>query len=215
MKEKQQKFEVINLFPTPVMLLNLPRAFTEKEIKSIHSFEKRTNVGNSVTTDYNILKTAELKSIKQFLNSSLQIYLEKIICPRYKTTLYITESWVNFTQPGGHHHIHRHQNSIVSGVLYISAEAGKDKISFSKETHQVIYIAPSEFNAWNTQSWRVGVETGQLILFPSEVAHMVEPVIGNNMRISLSFNTFVEGEIGTREDLNSLQLSRSLAYTGG
>ena len=52
----------------------------------------------------------------------------------------------------------------------------------------------------------ISVQTGDLILFPSELEHYVELVKSSSDRISLSFNTFVRGNIGSDELLEGLKL---------
>ena len=48
------------------------------------------------------------------------------------------------------------------------------------------------------------VGTNDLVLFPSNLVHMVEKVVGKE-RISLSFNTFLKG-IGENKELTGLHL---------
>lgn len=49
------------------------------------------------------------------------------------------------------------------------------------------------------------VGTGNLMIFPSSLAHMVETVKEED-RISLSFNTFPVGYVGEEEALTALHL---------
>ena len=93
------------------------------------------------------------------------------------------------------HHEHSHQNSIISGVFYISTERG-DNIVFSdpnmKIKHQMSFI-PKEFNAYNSLTWDCLVENNVLMLFPSWLNHkVVSNKKATTDRISLSFNVVVE-----------------------
>ena len=45
---------------------------------------------------------------------------------------------------------------------------------------------------WNSESWWFPVKTGDVILFPSSLIHMVETKQGTNTRISLAFNVFIK-----------------------
>ena len=49
---------------------------------------------------------------------------------------------------------------------------------------------------FSSNLWMIPVGTGDLLLFPSDLPHMVEPTTSNQTRISLSFNSFPEGVIG-------------------
>ena len=44
------------------------------------------------------------------------------------------------------------------------------------------------------------------MLFPSDLEHSVEPNESKLQRISLAFNTFVKGDMGSDDVINSLQL---------
>ena len=54
--------------------------------------------------------------------------------------------------------------------------------------------------------------TGDLVLFPSSLTHMVETVQGEATRISLSFNTFPVGSIGEGVDLTGLRVDAAQGW---
>ena len=64
----------------------------------------------------------------------------------------------------------------------------------------------NEYNTWNSLTWWIPVKSGDILLFPSYLNHSVETKQDNNLRISLAFNTFVKGNIGSREGLSELNL---------
>ena len=128
-----KKTIIENLFPTPIYMSNINRKFTEKELAFVKDKKTQTekNQGdNIITTDKNILDKIEFKEVKSFLENSCQDYLDKIISPLKNVKLYITQSWLNYTEENQTHHAHSHQNSIISGVLYIDADKDNDKIKF-------------------------------------------------------------------------------------
>ena len=45
-----------------------------------------------------------------------------------------------------------------------------------------------------------------LILFPSTISHSVNPNNSDKERVSLSFNTFIKGYVGTKKRLTELKL---------
>jgi hypothetical protein len=93
----------------------------------------------------------------------------------------------------------------VSGVLYLKAARERDKIHFYKEIYQQIKLPTNNYNLYNSESWWFEVSTGDLLLFPSSLIHMVEPVQGDD-RVSLSFNTFPVGYVGDESSLTALYL---------
>ena len=60
-------------------------------------------------------------------------------------------------------------------------------------------------SAYSTEVYKLGVEQGDLLLFDSQIPHGVDS-IDTDMRISLSFNTFVKGEFGREDNLTFLSL---------
>ena len=102
--------------------------------------------------------------------------------------------------------IYAHPNSFISGVFYVAADATKDRIYFYKDAYQQIKVTTENWNHWNSESWWFPVETGKLILFPSHLIHMVETVQTEDKRISIAFNTFLEGIAGDNQNLTELLL---------
>ena len=202
---------IINhIFPTPVYITEIDREFTKQELNFVKEQKKHCskNAGNINTKDNYILNRKEFKNIKKFLNKHCKNYLDTVICPKNNLELYITQSWLNYTEADQYHHKHNHPNSIVSGVLYFDSDIKNDKILFSKSTEQQIkpIIDNTKFNLSNSETWFFPVETGRLIMFPSSTIHSVEIKKGKNTRISLAFNTFYKGTIGSSVGLSELIL---------
>jgi uncharacterized protein (TIGR02466 family) len=195
-----------NLFPTPIAGVELGRDLSEVEREHLLNLETRINQGNATSVDSYILNKPELHSLVEFLDGALQEYFNAVYSPKDNANLCITQSWVNYTKPGQFHHKHAHPNSLISGVFYIQAAKETDKLHFFKDGFQQLKIIQKDFNLYNSDSWWLPAATGTLYLFPSSLTHMVEPVKGEDTRISLSFNTFPKGIIGEESGLTSLKL---------
>ena len=103
----------------------------------------------------------------------------------------ISNSWVNFQNPGSTALRHTHPGSCISGVLYLKAEEHSSKIHFYNPnpflafSHHTVKVTDST-NSW---FW-VDAEVGKLILFPSWLGHGGHDDINRSQeRIALSFNT--------------------------
>ena len=200
-----------SLFPTPIYTTKINRGFTKQELQFVKEQKKHcvNNTGNINTKDNYILNRKEFKNIKKFLDKCLEDYLIRIICPQNNLKLYITQSWLNYTETNQFHHKHEHPNSAISGVLYFDSDIKNDKILFShpiQYTQIVPEVDNEKFNVWNSRTWWFPVETGDLFMFPSSTTHQVESKQGNNTRISLAFNTFYKGTIGSNSALTELIL---------
>ena len=202
------EFEILPVFPLAVLKAKLKRDLTKKELKFVDKVKGKTklNIGNVTSEDTQILDRVELKDIREFVESTIEDYMDNIIQPKYDTTAYITQSWLNWTEPGGYHHQHYHPNSFISGVFYINANSKSDTISFVKERHDHFDIQPGEYNLYNSMIWWVAVGTGTLVLFPSHLTHSVPTLEGNDVRVSLAFNTYLKGQMGEPQFANELIL---------
>jgi len=199
--------EIYNLFPLSVMVCKDNYDFSKKEMSFIKKLKTQKNKGQggnarSVSTD--ILNDKIFKKLKKFILERINIYTHEHMKFVDDVELYITQSWINYNDKTEFHHKHHHPNSIISGVLYIQGDA---PINF----HMDKSIFPltfkcKEYTVHNAQTYWLGVETGKLFLFPSTLEHSVSRNEFDKTRISLSFNTFAKGNIGTAEELTSLQL---------
>jgi uncharacterized protein (TIGR02466 family) len=195
-----------NLFPLPVGFARLGRDLTKTELDFILGQERYANEGNTTSADRKILVGKELTDIRDFIEDAMLEYFKTVHDPKGDVSLYITQSWSNYTEPGQWHHKHAHPNSFISGVFYPQADRLVDKIYFYKSGYERIKLQPDTWNHWNSESWWYEVGAGDLILFPSHLEHMVQTKVGDETRVSIAFNTFLKGHIGVDESLTGLQL---------
>jgi uncharacterized protein (TIGR02466 family) len=196
------------IFPIPIYNSKLNRKLTLEELSFIKKAKDNVfkNEGNTFSKDNYILNNKEFKDLKNELDLRVQDYFDKIISPANNITPYITQSWLNYTETNQYHHKHEHPNSLVSGVFYINCNEGSDNIKFFNESYKAIRIEVKQWNLWNSLSWWFPVKTGDVILFPSSLTHMVETKKEDNTRISLAFNVFIKGTVGNNEGLTELKL---------
>ena len=191
------------LFPEPVYFSKLERALTKKELKTINKYKKEThrNEGNTSSNDTYVLENKTLKNLKKDLNKKVIDYFDKVVCANNSIIPYITQSWINYTETNQFLHRHFHPNSYVSGVFYVDAKKKVDQIRFYKAGQKTFDLSVARYNDFNSASWWYSVQTGDVVLFPSSLHHGVDVKKGINTRISLSFNVFFKGKIGTAERL--------------
>jgi uncharacterized protein (TIGR02466 family) len=194
------------LFPLVIVSSELEREFTTEELDLLSNLPCTGNDGNLNSVDSYILDNPELASLKSSLLGGVKNYMDEIICANPNVESYITQSWVHYTGLGQFHHKHCHENSYLSGVLYIKADEDTDKIQFYNDKYKQINLVPTEWNIFNSESWWYPVKTGQLLIFPSHLVHSVMPKQDSNLRISLAFNTFLKGNLGSNKRLSELLL---------
>ena len=210
------KGELISLFSTPVVKINIGRSFTKDEIDCIANIpierNEKKGMKNHRSKDFFLFDnySETLKDIKIFCEDELERYLEEIEGADIdRATLRITQSWLNNTKPGESHHSHSHRNSYLSGVFYLKC-LPNDSINFtnrSKGSYHNMEFSKERVTEWNSNGVIANVKKGDLILFPSWVPHHVDiNETKDNERISLSFNTFPIGEMGEYDGATLLKL---------
>ena len=205
------EISVNSIFPTPVYGATNIKPITKFELDFVeeHKSKSRMNQGgNSSSVDSYILEQFVFKDLKNTLEQHLEEYLKKIICPAETSIkIYITQSWLNYTTINQHHHIHAHENSFLSGVFYFKGNKGIDHIFFRKPPQpSLLHITPKEPNIYNTIDCKIAIDKAMLLIFSSTLVHYVESKQDDNERISLSFNTYVKGNIGDPATLTQLKL---------
>ena len=196
-----QERQIVPLFSTPVYINNIGRSFSEKEKECVVDYSKDiyTNIGNVTSNDLSVLNNPAFSELKEYCKLTLRDYLITIFDPINpdEIDLVMTQSWLNYTNQDKFHHFHKHPNSIVSGVLYLNANKETDSIIFEQHHSLNIELQPKNFNQFNCNQLKIAVGTGDLILFPSNTMHGVGTKIGNDTRISLAFNSYFSGKLGS------------------
>ena len=202
------KANINGIFPTPIYISKLDRELTPLELKFVDKSKKNShnNEGNIVSNNNYILNEKPFTNIKKELDKRVQDYFDKVLSTTDAVTPYITQSWLNYTEINQYHHKHEHPNSLVSGVFYVNCHEEFDKIKFFRSGYQNIKPEIKNWNLYNSETWWFTVKTGDIIMFPSSLTHMVETKQGDNTRISLAFNVFIKGNIGNNKNLTELVL---------
>ena len=209
--------EIIPIFPTPIVRANIGRYFTKKEhqlfLTDIPMWkDEQRGMFNHQSKDFYLFDSHAdiLGDVKKFCEHELKRYLENIEgVDTDLAGLRITQSWLNKTKPGEHHHPHCHPNSYISAVLYIKC-LPNDSINFENQMFGIFTnmdFPKKKTTQFNTQRGSITVEEGNLLIFPSWIPHSVDVnETKDKERISFSFNTFPIGEFGICESANHLKL---------
>lgn len=195
-----------NLFPTPIGFFSFEEGLTKDQKEFLVNQDRRPNNHNTSSVNNYILKDNKISNLLTFIEKCAHEYFMSTVCPKQNVNLRITQSWLNWTEPGQIHHKHAHPNSFISGCFYVNADKKTDKIFFYKDKYQPFKIDPAEWNIYNSESWWFSVGSGDLVFFPSNLSHMVDTVEGDETRISLAFNMFPAGQLGIENDLTALYL---------
>jgi len=210
--------ELMQLFPTPVLICPYPVDYT-KELEWIHNQEcRKENQGgdgggqkihyNRQSEDTFVLDRPELSNVRAFIEAKLHEFVTKIYASTDK--LVITQSWLNKSKKGESHHEHVHPNSMISGVWYPQIHEQMPPIQFRSRQQRDVSLQTEQYNTFNSATFMLPMKRGELILFPSNLTHSVPTNVGEEERISLSFNTWPKGNMGDIKSLTYLPLDRCM-----
>lgn len=197
------KKELLQLFATPLLITKY-ESNLDKELKFIEKLKYDPNGknGNFRSSNSYVFEKKQLKKIKDFCQASLDLFTKQVW--QSSTELIITQSWTNTNPKGSVHHEHIHPNSIVSGVMYFRLDKHLPPIMFSKTQFNMLKLNFDKYNSLNSDTFYLPAVSGELILFPSHLRHSVPMNVSDDVRVSLSFNSFAKHMLGSEKDLTEL-----------
>ncbi len=182
--------------------------FTAEEEQHLLNLEMVDNVGNWMSSDDRVLDQRELATLRRFIDEQVMVYKRDLLRLKDQNEIYVTQSWVNRSDPGQHHPKHKHPNSIISGVLFLDGVPGQSALRFHRAQELLsLDFEFAELTDFNASCREFEPERGMLILFPSLLEHDVETNRTDVPRRSLSFNTYVRGTVGGKRQLTEVEMS--------
>ena len=198
-----------NLFGIPVNISDgykLNSEIKDALINEVKKNQKPNQNGNMISLNHYVLDIPYLSDLKEHIVKQVNKYVHEVLCITKSVEVYITESWVNINHTDTSHHPHHHGNSLISGVYYLQGDTPISFIS-NRDIFQNFAFEFTEKNYFNSAFCDVLVKEGRCILFPSNITHSVNTNINEEERISLSFNTFIRGNLmPTSEYIGKLTL---------
>lgn len=195
------------LFSQPVLTVDSEKLQLTSLVQHCENMlEYRSNAGGNFTSlATNVLDLEEFKFAKELVDHAIRVYTQEIMAWNSPDlTFFVTQSWVNKNPKGSGHHEHFHLNSVFSGVLYLQT-VDNDCISFVNNVKPFFKFYPSESNMWNSERFNVQAKDNRVVIFPAGMLHSVPPHNSDKNRISLAFNVFVKGKIGSKENLTYVE----------
>ena len=202
------KYDVEPLFVEPIFRANIGHAISTAQEEFIKTQKMINNKSNLISEELYLLDRPELKSIKAAVDEALAIYAQAVM--GISQQLYVTQSWSLINHKGAGMHGHSHSNSLVSGALYFTdlPEPIAGMIFDRHTTYQQLQLRPMDTHQslYNAPLNRIVPKKGELVMFSSRLQHFVEPNMADEPRYSVSFNSFIRGELGEHREVNTLTL---------
>jgi len=111
-----------------------------------------------------------------------------------KGDINITDSWFNVSQPGDYQEYHNHPGNHLSAVYYVKTnDTCGNLVVRSFEADTDMFLLPIESENYNTyKTFSLRPIEGHLVIFRSNLKHMVEKNISAESRISIAMNFIVK-----------------------
>jgi len=192
------------LFSTPVYINNVGE-FEKPDLRGLElsSTTPQGDIYNFLSSvDKNVLDRPDFKSVRDVVMAELNVYGREVLAIDQGIELYVTNSWLNLQRRGQSAGAHMHNNSLISGVLYLKVNERSGDIVFHREALSLIPFPPAldldmtVFNIYNCKTWGYKPKTNDICLFPSVVLHSADRNESDEERWCLAFNAFVRGKIG-------------------
>ena len=214
--------EVMGLFPVPLSISQYPDSY-DKELEWINTLDIRKNnkevefgdpdagkkpqdVHNYQSVNTFLLDDPIMKNVRKFIQEQLDQFASEVM--GLESEMVITQSWFNRNHKGMQHHEHMHPNSIISGVWYPQINEQLPPIKFRHPRQSQITGTIVKYNHFNSATFMLPMRKGELLLFPSTLQHSVPTNFTNEVRLSLSFNTWCKGHLGDESSLTYLPIDR-------
>lgn len=144
-----------------------------------------------------ILDQPEFAEIKDFCLHWIKHHLE-VVEKYYYEDFWISSSWLNFCQPGGHQDYHTHGNSVLSGCFYLAVYPGQPGLTFKKQRIDAgphLVFGETGDNSYKVESVEFKVRTNDLLIFSPQLMHGYDKNNTDETRISIAFNVLVNPKL--------------------
>lgn len=192
-----------NLFSFPIYELTITdQTLIENLLQEVKLMDR------SYSTLNTMIRNTDKSLNYSFYNKDLFAYLNKGLA-EVKSLQYdgdfdfvITECWATKTDKYQKHHSHTHPNSIISGIIYLTDHPDATTEFYLQNpwhwTDQFLKIGKGQSKISIAS---ITPEMGRVVFFPSNLQHSTKPNLNTKSRYTISFNTFISGNIGKQATL--------------
>ena len=111
-----------------------------------------------------------------------------------KHTIKIKDAWINLARENDYQELHNHVYSHFSAVFYVNVpDQSGNTILFSRNHNNMFPLPLDTTNTLaNSKTYHYSPKENDLIIFQSDIYHMVEQNKSNENRVTVSINFLVE-----------------------
>lgn len=195
-------FFVHEYHPIPIFQNNI--GVEEEDLKLVKSLEyERMDTNNgSFTKDKYILN--KMPVLKNKIEKQIELFTRNYLKINKDIGFRLLNSWTNIHYPNDFAQSHTHINSVFSGVYYLQTTDNSGDLEFStphfnNNISKGLLFQFDEYTHVNANHYRIKPYDGEIVIFPSHLAHGVCKNESDQERYSLAFNVFPTGVLGDKE----------------
>ena len=193
----------VDILPLELYKFKLPKKLFESVRARCHAIpwdnvetrDKKPHHGKSYPYEGGLHENEDWLDLTKWAQKKVDAVV-KDLDYRQMEQLKINLMWANRSEYLQWHHPHTHPNSILSGIIYIQGLSGATWFSRQSDydiQNRYHVLLPDDARIIHKQE----PEEGVLLIFPSTLYHSAEENMSAVDRITISFNTFFKGKIGT------------------
>tara|TARA_B110000503_G_C6951002_1_gene331013 strand:+ start:45 stop:653 length:609 start_codon:yes stop_codon:yes gene_type:complete len=142
-------------------------------------------INGSLSKNQQVLDSLIYKDVVDEIYLYLNEYIE--YCNHDVKGIKIVSSWSNIVNIGERIQPHKHSNSYICGVIHLTDGS---ELAFKKPNIKKFFQIDTNYKSHEDTLFKIPAEKGQLILFPSNLTHVVLDQTNPQTRVSIAFNTW-------------------------
>jgi uncharacterized protein (TIGR02466 family) len=165
-----------------------------KEIRDIYLHSPRDWRCDTFSTQsyYDLEKDSKfleiLADIKNLVSDFVKEYGSKKVNP------VLTSAWINLAPPGEYQEYHFHSNNHISAVYYIKTPLDCGKMIFRSHGADKDILDMPHGRPPSVVTWEVDPLENKVVIFKSNLSHMVEKNKSGKDRVSIAMNFFLQNK---------------------
>ena len=181
------------LFPVPFYRSNLEIKKSELDFIKKQKFTRNYNAFIGQT---NVLACEEMKHVANIIEEKVKIFFYEVCGMSDIVKPELVNSWINLHQRGDWAQLHKHYNSIITGVLYLDVDEKSGEFFVYPKGNLFgpqLNFEKEKDNALNADAAGFTPKNGDLYIFPATMEHNVSPNNSDIKRLSVAFNYMMRG----------------------
>ena len=200
--------ESVNLRAIPIAYERNVYSLNKKELDIVKKtkYRKLFN-GLYLSKNTSLLENKSLASLKKLMVDKGKEYARDVL--GIKDQIYLVHSWSTINPTHAFHEPHEHPNAFISIVYY--AQCKESFVRFLLDRTPIregfnFDFTIDKYNIYNSQTWDLPVEAGDIVIFPGHVRHGSTINTSKLPRIIVGANFFIKGKIGSTKTVSVITI---------